>query len=178
MKKRLIALCLLIIALFLIGCGGNDEVADETIDAETGCSLEENFVCGEDGLTYVNSCYSSLRNVAVQYLGTCEYEICSFYGQDHYFLNNLIYYEDDKSRPYIALEYGMFYQNDNGGWTYRKDINTEVTYYANRMAEYETGVTERGDTVVCSVTTEAPSGLKEFLKTHGHILELNLDETA
>ncbi len=174
--RQTLYVMLLIILLLTFGCNKSLETTDTAVDSETNCPLDENTICGEDGLTYVNSCYSSLRNVAVKYIGACNYEVCSFNGQNHYILNNMFYYEDNRKRPYIEVMYGTFWQNDNGGWTYKKAINKDVAYYANRLAEYEAGITESGNDVLCTTTTEAPDKLKEFLKTHGKILELKLKE--
>lgn len=168
--------------LFLAGCGKdqtteNTEETDSTLDPETGCDLEYAPICGEDGLTYQNTCFSSLRNVAAVHTGVCEYTLCSFNGQPHYILNNVLYYEDNMTRPYINVLYGTFrLQEDKDGWTYIRAINKESSYYSNRMLEYEAMVTESGNTITCETTTEIPDDLKEFLKTHGKILELEIKE--
>lgn len=90
-------------------------------------------------------------------------------------MNNMLYYEDDRARPYIAVLYGMFnLQADGDGWTYVKAINKESSYYTNRIAEYDLGVTESGNEITCTETQEAPEQLKDFLKTHGKIIELQI----
>lgn len=178
MKLKLFFIVLAVL-LFLAACG-NDEGTDTeqntpTKDIETGCSLDYTPICGDDALTYQNSCFSSLRNVGVAHTGVCSYTVCSFNGQDHYVMDNMLYYEDDRGRPYIAVLYGMFnLQADGDGWTYVRAINKESSYYFNRMAEYDLGVTESGNTITCSETEEAPEQLKDFLKTHGKIIELKI----
>lgn len=183
MKKALLGWIFFIaLFLFLAGCGKdqtteNTEETDSTLDPETGCDLEYAPICGEDGLTYQNTCFSSLRNVAAVHTGVCEYTLCSFNGQPHYILNNVLYYEDNMTRPYINVLYGTFrLQEDKDGWTYIRAINKESSYYSNRMLEYEAMVTESGNTITCETTTEIPDDLKEFLKTHGKILELEIKE--
>ncbi len=178
MKHKLF---LLIISLLLLvaGCGSDDGTNTQenttTTDSETGCTLDYIPICGDDGLTYQNSCFSSLRDVGVAHTGVCSYTVCSFNGQDHYVMSNMLYYEDDRARPYIAVLYGMFnLQADGDGWTYVKAINKESSYYYNRMIEYELGVTESGNEITCTETEEAPEQLKDFLKTHGKIIELQI----
>jgi hypothetical protein len=182
MGKELL-IFMLIGLLLIAGCdllGTIDSnTTDDTSDPASDCPLEENYICGDDGLTYLNSCFSSARNVGVAYLGVCEYEVCMFNDVPHYVMNNMLFYEDDRGRPYIPVLYGTFYRNENDGWTYVKAINVESSYYSNRMPEYETGITESGNAVICEMTTEAPENLKEFLKTHGKIVDLKLkDENA
>lgn len=167
--------------LLVAGCGKNQQDLTQQnissdIDTETGCSLEYIPICGEDGLTYQNTCFSSMRNIAVAHTGVCEYTLCSFNNQSHYVMNNLLYYEDNLTRPYIAVSYGTFrLQNDGDGWTYIRSINKESSYYTNRMIEYEQGVTESGNLITCETTTVIPDMFKEFLKTHGKIIELELE---
>jgi hypothetical protein len=171
--------------LFLASCGGETENEESlsqdasqntTLDSETGCSTEYVPICGTDSLTYQNSCYSSLRNVGVKSLGICEYTVCSFNGVSHYVMNNMLYHEDDKERPYIDVLYGTFYQKPDGeGWVYVRAINKESSYYFNRIAEYLAGVTESGAAIPCETTTELQPALKEFLKTHGKILKLKIE---
>ncbi len=178
MKHKLF-LIILSLLLLLVGCGSDDGTDTEqntiTTDSETGCTLDYIPICGDDGLTYQNSCFSSLRDVGVAHTGVCSYTVCSFNGQDHYLMNNMLYYEDDRARPYIAVLYGMFnLQADGDGWTYAKAINKESSYYFNRMAEYELGVTESGNEITCTESEEAPEQLKDFLKTHGKIIELQI----
>lgn len=183
MKKALLGLIfVLALSLLLASCGKDQttedtEETDSSLDPETGCTLEYAPVCGEDGLTYQNTCFSSLRNVAAAHTGVCEYTACSFNGQPHYILDNILYYEDNLTRPYLNVLYGTFrLQEDGDGWTYIRAINKESSYYSNRMLEYEAGVTESGTAVTCETTTEIPDNLKEFLKTHGKILELEIQE--
>lgn len=187
MKKTFILGCFifLIFLLFLAGCGSETENDGSTsqdayqntiVDSETGCSTEYLPICGTDGLTYQNSCYSSLRDIGVKSLGECEYTICSFNGVNHYVMNNMLYYEDNKERPYIDVLYGTFYQQSDGeGWVYHRAINKESSYYFNRIAEYLAGVTESGAAITCETTTELQPALKEFLKTHGKILKLKIE---
>ena len=175
--KKILAL-ILIAALFLAACG-NEEAPEQTNETteESLCTMEYAPICGEDGLTYQNSCFSSFRNVGVEHVGECEYNICSFNSQNHYMLNNMIYYEDNIGRPYISVLYGSFQlQVDGEGWTYIRAINKESSYYYNRMLEYQEKVNESGNPVECTTTTEIPTQLKEFLKTHGKILELQIEE--
>ena len=90
-------------------------------------------------------------------------------------MDNMLYYEDDRGRPYIAVLYGMFnLQADGDGWTYVRAINKDASYYVNRMLEYDLGVTESGNAITCSESEEAPEQLKDFLKTHGKIIELKI----
>ncbi len=174
---------LLFLFLFLAGCGSRtqedlttDSAKNASLDSETGCSTEYIPICGTDGLTYQNSCYSSLRNIGVKSIGVCEYTVCSFNGMDHYVMNNMLYYEDDKGRPYIDVLYGTFYQKPEGdGWVYLRAINKDSSYYSNRMQEYVAGVTESEAVITCETTTELPEQLKEFLKTHGKILKLKIE---
>lgn len=176
--KQLVAICILIL-LFVAGCGEEQDVPEEeqTNQSETFCAMEYAPICGEDGLTYQNSCFSSLRNVAVEYIGECIYTVCSFNGQEHYIMNNMMYNEDSFGRPYINVLYGTFrLQTDGDGWTYIRAINKESSYYSNRMIEYQQNITESGNPITCRTTTEAPKQLKEFLKTHGKILELKIEE--
>jgi hypothetical protein len=181
MQKKVCIISLLLLILLVLGAcdiiTGNVDTAytDDDIDPDTGCSLEEDIICGDDGLTYVNSCFSSERGVGVDHLGACEYEVCQVGGQDHYFLDNIVYYEDDRERPYIEVLYGTFYINENGGWTYIKAINTESSYYANRMSEYLAGVSEKGVEITCETTDDIPDGLKEYLITHGKMLDLKIE---
>ncbi len=187
MKKEFLVGCcgLFFLFLFLAGCGSeteNEESASQdisqntTVDSETSCSTEYIPICGTDGLTYQNSCYSSLRDIGVKSLGECEYTICSFNDVNHYVMNNMLYYEDDKGRPYIEVLYGTFYQQSDGeGWIYHRAINKESSYYFNRIAEYLVGMTESGATIPCETTTELQPALKEFLKTHGKILKLKIE---
>lgn len=178
--KKILFLLTLALLLLIAGCGSDDETTIQQnttteTDSETGCSMEYAPICGDDGLTYQNSCFSSLRNVGIAHTGVCSYTVCSFNGQDHYVMNNMLYYEDDRERPYIAVLYGMFnLQPDGDGWTYTKAINKESSYYTNRMAEYELGITESGNAITCEEKEEAPEQLKEFLKTHGKIIELKV----
>ena len=180
-KTALSFIFLLALFLLLASCGKNQTTEEQqnttsTIDPETGCSLEYIPICGEDGLTYQNTCFSSLRNVGATHIGVCEYTICSFNGQEHYVMNNMLYYEDDQSRPYVNVLYGTFrLQEDGDGWTYLRAINKDSSYYTNRMLEYDAGITESGNPITCETTTELPDNLKEFLKTHGKILELKLE---
>ena len=179
MKKLLFIGIVSLLFLFLAGCGTDDETDTEqnttTTDTETGCSLDYIPICGDDGLTYQNSCFSSLRDVGVAHTGVCSYNVCSFNGQDHYIMDNMLYYEDDRGRPYIAVLYGMFnLQADGDGWTYVRAINKDASYYVNRMLEYDLGVTESGNAITCSESEEAPEQLKDFLKTHGKIIELKI----
>ena len=178
MKNKLFLLIFSLL-LLVVGCGSDDGTDTEqnttTTDSETGCTLDYNPICGDDGLTYQNSCFSSLRDVGVAHTGVCSYNVCSFNGQDHYIMDNMLYYEDDRGRPYIAVLYGMFnLQADGDGWTYVRAINKGASYYVNRMLEYDLGVTESGNEITCSETEEAPEQLKEFLKTHGKIIELKI----
>lgn len=181
-KKTVFLFSLLFTVLFLLGgCGEETPTTEDnttttdSIDTTTGCSLDYIPICGEDGLTYQNSCFSSLRDVAVQHTGVCEYTVCSFNGQDHYIMDNMLYYEDNLTRPYINVLYGTFMlQSDGDGWTYVRAINKESSYYTNRMLEYDAGVTESGNEISCNTVTEMPEHLKEFLKTHGKILELKI----
>ncbi|PIN79551.1 hypothetical protein COV16_03665 [Candidatus Woesearchaeota archaeon CG10_big_fil_rev_8_21_14_0_10_34_8] len=179
--KKILFSGLVLILLLISACGNNiqdnqDNNTQDNIDAETGCTTDYNPICGEDGLTYQNSCYSSLRDVGVDHIGVCEYSVCSFNGQDHYMMNNMLYNEDDRGRPYINILYGTFYlQPDGEGWVYVRAINKESSYYSNRMLEYEQGITESGKEITCENTTEMPDYLKEFLKTHGKILQLKID---
>ncbi len=186
MRKTLliIALC-----IFLVVAGCGQQTTDQTntttntstgaTDSSTGCPLDYNPICGEDGLTYQNTCFSSLRNIGVEHLGACSYEVCSFNGQDHYVLPNILYYEDNKDRPYIEILYGTFrLQEDGEGWTFVRAINTGVSYYYNRMLEYDSKMTESGNAVTCTNTTEAPEHLKEFLKTHGKIVTMIITGSA
>ncbi len=182
MKFSLFVVALCSIFLLLASCGTEQQLTAITnatanvTDTETGCSLDYNPICGKDSLTYQNTCFSSLRNVAVEYIGNCQYTLCSFNGQEHYLLNNILYYEDDKGRPYINVVYGTFFlQEDGNGWTYVKAINKESSYYTNRMQEYVNGITESGNQINCTTTTDIPEQLKEFLKTHGKILELKIE---
>ncbi len=177
MKHTLTVICILAL-LLIAGCGQEQDVPEEQTNqtSEIVCTMEYNPICGEDGLTYQNSCFSSLRNVGVEYLGECEYTVCSFNSQDHYMLNNMMYYEDNMERPYINVLYGTFrLQADGDGWAYVKAINKESSYYTNRMAEYDEEITESGNPIPCRTTTDAPEYLKEFLKTHGKILELKIE---
>ncbi len=178
MRYLLTILC--IFALFFIaGCGQEQEPTEqqnpEAIE-ESLCTMEYNPICGEDGLTYQNSCFSSLRNIGVEYLGECEHTVCTFNGQEHYMMNNMMYHEDNLTRPYISVLYGSFTaQDDAKGWTYIKSINPESSYYSNRMIEYKKNITESGNAITCITTTEMPEQLKEFLKTHGKILQLKIE---
>jgi len=144
-------------------------------DENTCADAPGDVICGDDGLTYQNSCYSSLRNVGVDHVGACMYEVCSFNNVDHYIMDNMIYYEDDKGRPYIAVLYGEFYQNINNGWTYVSAVNKESSYYTNRMLEYESRMTESDNPVVCVETTDIREHLQSFLITHGKILDLKIE---
>jgi hypothetical protein len=181
-KKTALLFTLLFAVLFLLGgCGEETPTTEDnatttdSIDTRTGCSLEYIPICGEDGLTYQNSCFSSLRDVGVQHIGVCEYTVCSFNGQDHYVMDNMLYYEDNLTRPYINVLYGTFIlQSDGDGWTYVRAINKESSYYTNRMREYDASVTESGNDISCNTVTEMPEHLKEFLKMHGKILELKI----
>lgn len=181
MKRYVIAL-LIAVLLLVVACTPEAEEVEEEVELppesefEVECPTAYNPICGEDGLTYQNSCFSSNRDVGVAYVGVCEYDVCAFNGQDHYLLNNMLYYEDNLGRPYINLLYGTFrLQADGEGWTYVKAINKNASYYTNRMLEYDNGVTESGNEIVCRSTTDMPEQLKEFLKTHGHILELKIE---
>ena len=173
-------------SLLLASCGQQTTNTNTTTDTSTGatdtatgCPLDYNPVCGKDGLTYQNTCFSSLRDVSVEYVGVCTYEICSFNGQDHYVLPNILYYEDDKQRPYVEIIYGTFRpQEDGDGWTFIRAINTGVSYYYHRMLEYDAKVTESGNPVTCSNTTDIPDPLKEFLKTHGKIVQMVIEGSA
>ena len=184
MRKHFLfeSIAFLAFLLLLTSCGNNNSdqqlntTTNKTIDAATGCSLEYLPICGKDGLTYQNTCFSSLRDVGVEHIGVCEYNACSFNGQVHYMMNNMIYYEDDKERPYVEVLYGTFRtQADGDGWTYVRTINKGSSYYTNRMMEYDAGVTESGNAVTCNTVTELPEQLKEFLKTHGKILLLKIE---
>ena len=181
MKKILLLLTLALLLLFG-GCGEETPTTDDnattsdSIDTATGCSLEYIPICGDDGLTYQNSCFSSLRDVGVDHTGVCDYTVCSFNGQDHYIMDNMLYYEDNLTSPYINVLYGTFMlQADGDGWTYVRAINKESSYYTNRMLEYDASVTESGNEISCGTVTEMPEHLKEFLKTHGKILELKIE---
>lgn len=182
--KKITFLTLLTLFLVLASCGQQNTTPDSSttnsntsaVDSASGCSLDYNPICGEDGLTYQNTCFSSLRSIGVEHLGACSYEVCSFNDQDHYVLANMFYHVDDRSRPYIEIIYGTFrLQEDKDGWTFIRAINTGVSYYYNRMLEYDAKITESGNTVTCSNTTEAPDTLKEFLKTHGKILTMMVE---
>lgn len=177
MRYLLTILCILAL-LFAAGCSQEQEPTEqqnpETVE-ESLCTMEYNPICGEDGLTYQNSCFSSLRNIGVEYVGECEYTLCTFNGQEHYIMNNMMYHEDNITRPYISVLYGSFTaQDDAEGWTYIKSINPESSYYSNRMIEYQQNITESGNAITCRATTEMPEQLKEFLKTHGKILQLKI----
>ena len=185
MRKSIAIIGLLSLFLILASCGQQTTTANSTqattgaTDSATGCSLDYNPVCGDDGLTYQNTCFSSLRNVGVDNLGVCNYEMCSFNGQPHYVLQNILYYEDNKARPYINIIYGTFELQTSGqGWAFFRAINAKTSYYYNRMLEYEAGVTESGNKVNCTNTTEIPEYLKEFLKTHGKIVKMEIAGSA
>ena len=178
MKHILTIMCILAL-VFAAGCGQEQQPVEEQTNETTEemvCTMEYAPICGEDGLTYQNSCFSSLRNIGVEHLGECEYTACSFNGQEHYMMNNMMYYEDNLNRPYINVLYGTFrLQADEDGWAYVKAINKESSYYSNRMIEYQQNITESGNPIACKTTTDAPEQLKEFLKTHGKILELKIE---
>ncbi len=184
MKPRFVVIILFSTLLLLLGsCGGgfNEKEAEEreqeqSIDIAIECPFDYNPICGNDGLTYQNSCFSSLRDIGVEYIGACTYTVCSFNGLNHHVMNNMLYYEDNLTRPYIDVLYGTFtLQADGDGWTYVRAINKDSSYYTNRMLEYDTGVTEFGNEIVCMTTSDIPEQLKEFLKTHGKILELKIE---
>lgn len=176
MDKKYIVLVFLSVFLFLASCGNEEQQpVNETDTEESLCTMEYIPICGKDGLTYQNSCFSSIRNVGVDYIGPCQYTVCSFNGQAYYMMDNMFYYEDDRGRPYIEVLYGTFsIQADGDGWVYTKAINAESSFYNNRMAEYEAGVTESGNAITCETTEEIPEQLKEFLKTHGQIIQLQI----
>ncbi|MBI5073431.1 hypothetical protein HZA99_06460 [Candidatus Woesearchaeota archaeon] len=184
--RKIIIIALLSIFLIVASCGQQTNITNTTTDTSagatdtaTGCPLDYNPVCGKDGLTYQNTCFSSLRNVGIDYIGVCNYEKCSFNGQDHYVLPNILYYEDNKERPYIEIIYGTFrLQEDGDGWTFIRAINTGVSYYYNRMLEYNAKMTESGNPITCTNTTEVPDNLKEFLKTHGKIVTMIIEGSA
>lgn len=69
-----IAIAAMVVLVLVIGVFFRDSTVGNALfgaEPECGCDTTEQFVCGEDLVTYRNPCIASCHQVRVQYDGVC-----------------------------------------------------------------------------------------------------------
>lgn len=189
MKKYFAILMLAV--LLLTGCP-SDGIDDKTRTGENETNTTEvcyclaNYipVCGQDGITYDNSCKAECEGVEVAHDGLCEDDIdycgedgecpegmscsengiceeyfpvtkCDINGQETWAKGQFMYYEDYFDREYLYISAGYYIRKeDKSGWLFRHHVDTDSNHYTKTMDAMVTGVTYWGEEIVCEETEE------------------------
>ena len=215
MKKIFTIIVLLLLFTFTVGC--NNTIDDDKTrpgDNETTetdpcdfCLANYIPVCGQDGITYDNSCKASCQNIELAHDGKCEADItycgengecpegmvcdkgmcetyypvtiCDLSGQETWVKAQLLYYSDVFDREYIYMPAGYYTRKeDNSGWMYRNHLDSDSNYYTKTMDTISTGVMINGQEVTCELTEEdLPEGFQTFLDTHPIKFEESISTT-
>jgi hypothetical protein len=204
MKKVLTILIILSLLMLSIGCNNTtDDDKTRQGDNETTTTDPCEFclgnyvpVCGEDGITYDNSCKTICQDIEIAHDGMCEADItyceedgecpegmacddgmcetyysvtvCDISTQETWVKAQLLYYADVFDREYIYIPPGYYTRKeDNSGWMFRSHINTDSNYYTKTMDAILAGVMVNGQEIPCEITEEElPEGFQTFLDTH------------
>jgi hypothetical protein len=105
---------------------------------------------------------------------------CTMDDIEYFVKNKIAYHLDDQERAHIKIPNGNYIQKeDKTGWTFKKSLNKESSFYYNHIEPgFLGGTTGWGTPVVCGPAEQLPENFVKFLLSHPQVHSLYLDDES